>query len=244
MTAASELLHAFLKICAPLHHFFTARTSKQHEEEGERTSHELPPLPPSLPLLLEMEMMTTTTTPTTEEEEEDDDAAVAAAHRQVARCVDESMRSILGARKAAWRAERAELRARVASLAGDNAALDARCAELEERNMSLQSQLRHAEAAGALSAAETRKVRGELDEVRDSVEGRREALRAEMEARRRRRRRRPFTHSLGPCIRAPPNGTRLRGVHTWRKRGVVALRGHTSRGERRVRQCLSEGGGV
>ena len=103
---------------------------------------------------------------------------------RLTRCVDETLRSFLdtmGAQKAEWQSEREELLRRVASLAGDNEALDARCADLEERNMSLQAQLRSAEAAGAMSAAETRKVRAELDEVRDSVEGRREALRAEME---------------------------------------------------------------
>jgi hypothetical protein len=53
-------------------------------------------------------------------------------------------------------------------------------ADGEARNASLEEQLRDAERACALAAAETRKTRAELDDVRDGQEGRFQRLRAEV----------------------------------------------------------------
>ena len=75
--------------------------------------------------------------------------------------------------ESAFATERAALESRAE-------ALSALVADGEARNASLEEQLRDAEHAGALAAAETRKTRAELDDVRDEQEGRFQRLRAEV----------------------------------------------------------------
>ena len=100
----------------------------------------------------------------------------AAAKTQMERALDDATR----AATESWARERERWVAERAALESRAEALSALVADGEARNASLEEQLRDAEHAGALAAAETRKTRAELDEARDEQEGRFQRLRAEV----------------------------------------------------------------
>ena len=100
----------------------------------------------------------------------------AAAKTQMERALDDATR----AATESWARERERRVAERAALESRAEALSALVADGEARNASLEEQLRDAEHAGALAAAETRKTRAELDEARDEQEGRFQRLRAEV----------------------------------------------------------------
>jgi hypothetical protein len=100
----------------------------------------------------------------------------AATRTQLERALDDATRAATDSwarERERWVSERAELESRAESLA-------ARVTELETHNASLGEQLRDAENAGAMAAAETRKTRAELDDLRDDEESRFQRLRAEV----------------------------------------------------------------
>jgi len=100
----------------------------------------------------------------------------AAAKTQMERALDDATR----AATESWARERERWVAERAALESRAEALSALVADGEARNASLEEQLRDAERACALAAAETRKTRAELDDVRDEQEGRFQRLRAEV----------------------------------------------------------------
>jgi hypothetical protein len=100
----------------------------------------------------------------------------AAAKTQMERALDDATR----AATESWARERERWVAERAALESRAEALSALVADGEARNASLEEQLRDAERACALAAAETRKTRAELDDVRDGQEGRFQRLRAEV----------------------------------------------------------------
>ena len=100
----------------------------------------------------------------------------AAAKTQMERALDDATR----AATESWARERERWVAEREALESRAEALSALVADGEARNASLEEQLRDAEHAGALAAAETRKTRAELDEARDEQEGRFQRLRAEV----------------------------------------------------------------
>ena len=99
----------------------------------------------------------------------------AAAKTQMERALDDATR----AATESWARERERWVAERAALESRAEALSVLVANGEARNASLEEQLRVAERATALAAAETRKTRAELDDARDEQEGRFQRLRAE-----------------------------------------------------------------